>query len=111
MPAAIRTCWPSAALGLRPRQSGLRPQPSKAAAKRRLSFKEKHALETLPARIDALRAELAKLNARLSDPELHERDAAGFARASSRYAEVADELTAAEDEWLNLEILREEIEG
>ncbi len=87
------------------------PQPSKAAAKRRLSFKEKHALETLPARIDALRAELAKLNARLSDPELHERDAAGFARASSRYAEVADELTAAEDEWLNLEILREEIEG
>jgi ATP-binding cassette subfamily F protein uup len=84
------------------------PRPS---ARRRLSFKEKHALETLPVRMDALRSEIGALDARLADPDFHARDAAGFARASTRYAEARDELARAEDEWLSLEILREEIEG
>src|SRR5579872_126443 len=87
------------------------PPAPRPAGKRRMSFKDKHALETLPARIDGLRAELAALDAKLADPDFHARDAAGFARASSRYAEARDELSAAEDEWLSLEILREEIEG
>jgi len=87
------------------------PQSAKPSAKRRLSFKEKHALEALPARIDALRDELIKLDAKLADPDFHARDAAGFARISSRYSDVSAELAQAEDEWLSLEILREEIEG
>src|SRR5581483_7332059 len=70
----------------KPARSEIRAQ--RPAAKRRLSFKEKHALESLPARIDALRAELARLDAKLADPDFHGRDAAGFARASSRYAEA-----------------------
>jgi ATP-binding cassette subfamily F protein uup len=87
------------------------PQSAKPSARRRLSFKEKHALEALPARIDALRNELIKLDAKLADPDFHARDAAGFARISSRYSDVSAELAQAEDEWLSLEILREEIEG
>jgi ABC transport system ATP-binding/permease protein len=86
-------------------------QAAKPSAKRRLSFKEKHALETLPARMDALREELAKLDGKLADPDFHARDADGFARATMRYSDVNEELMQAEDEWLNLEILREEIEG
>jgi ATP-binding cassette subfamily F protein uup len=87
------------------------PQSTRANAKRRLSFKEKHALETLPARMDALRQELAKLDSTLSDPDFHARDPAGFAGASSRYSAGQEELARAEDQWLGLEILREEIEG
>jgi ATP-binding cassette subfamily F protein uup len=90
------------------RPETLGPKPN---AKRRLSFKEKHALETLPTRIEALRDELAGLDGKLSDPNFHARDAAAFTRVSMRYAEARDELTRAEDEWLSLEILREEIEG
>ena len=84
------------------------PKPN---AKRRLSFKEKHALEILPSRMDALRSEIGKLDTTLADPDFHARDAAGFARVSTRYAKARDELARAEDEWLSLEILREEIEG
>jgi ATP-binding cassette subfamily F protein uup len=87
------------------------PQAPRHGARRRLSFKEKHALEALPARIAALRGELARLDSALSDPDLHARDPAGFAGVSSRYAGAQEELARAEDEWLSLEILREEIEG
>jgi len=95
------------------------PKPEKAApreaarpaAKRKLSFNEKRALETLPARMETLRAELAKLEAALGDADLHRRDPAAFDRATHGYAEKQAELDRAENEWLELEILREEIEG
>jgi ATP-binding cassette subfamily F protein uup len=87
------------------------PQAAKPSAKRRLSFKDKHALEALPARMQTLREELAKLDARLADLDFHARDAAGFARVTARYSDANAELAQAEDDWLTLEIMREEIEG
>jgi ABC transport system ATP-binding/permease protein len=95
----------------KPTKSEAAVTPGRPSAKRRLSFKEKHALEMLPPRIDALRVALAKLAARLSDPDLHARDPADFAKISLAYSAKQDELARAEDEWLTLEILREEIEG
>jgi ATP-binding cassette subfamily F protein uup len=94
------------------------PKPEKApreaarsSAKRKMSFKEKHALETLPGRIEALRGEIAALERALGDAGLHGRDPSAFDRASRAYAEKRAELERAEDDWLELEILREEIEG
>jgi len=81
------------------------------AAKRKLSFNQKRALELLPARIASLRDEIAALEARLADVDLHGRDPAGFDRASHAYADKRAELDRAEDEWLALEILREEFES
>ncbi len=83
----------------------------KASAKARLSFKEKHALETLPARMEALRRDMGKLRALLDDPELYARDPAKFSKATEAYSKVESELGAAEEEWLELEIRREEIES
>jgi len=80
-------------------------------AKRKLSFKEKHALETLPARMEALRVEAARHKAVLADADLYRRDRAKFTAATEALANAATALNAAEDEWLALEILREEIEG
>ncbi|NLH81396.1 MAG: ATP-binding cassette domain-containing protein [Phyllobacteriaceae bacterium] len=81
------------------------------AKKRRLSFKEKHALETLPGKIEKLQKELAKLHEMLADPDLYARDPARFDKVSKAVEERQAALGAAEDEWLALEMLREEIEG
>jgi ATP-binding cassette subfamily F protein uup len=81
------------------------------AAKPRLSFKDKHALETLPARIAQLDREIATLQAQLADPGLYARDPAGFAARSSLLGRKQAEREAAEEEWLRLELLREELEG
>jgi ATP-binding cassette subfamily F protein uup len=80
-------------------------------AKRRLNFKEKHALEALPKQIEALQANLRRLQKRLDDPGLYTRDRQAFADASAALAAVQGELAAAEERWLELEILREAIES
>jgi ATP-binding cassette subfamily F protein uup len=96
------------------RSARVRPEPEPVparGAKRRLSFKEKHALETLPAKIDALAAQAAQLQARLADPGLFGRDPGAFNETGRKLAEIEARKMAAEEEWLTLEMLREEIEG
>ena len=97
----------------RPEPRKEKPQPAQPSApsKQKLSFKQKHALETLPARMTKLRADMAAAQKKLDDPTLYSRDAKGFATASSALETAAKELAAAEDEWLTLEMLREEIEA
>jgi len=77
--------------------------------KRRLSFNEKHALETLPARITALEAEIAKLTKVIADPDLFARDRAAFDKGSAALSTAQAELAKAEDEWLRLEDLRQSL--
>ena len=90
------------------RTSGSDPSPR---SKRKLSFKEKHALDTLPTTIDKLAAEIGKLQAKLADPALYTRDPAAFQATTSRLAAAQRELSAAEEQWLELETMREEMEG
>jgi ATP-binding cassette subfamily F protein uup len=88
-----------------------RASPTAAAGRRKLSFKEKHALETLPARIEALQGDVARLQRNLADPARFSRDPEGFSRSAAELARAEEALAAAEEEWLALEILREEVEG
>jgi ABC transport system ATP-binding/permease protein len=85
------------------------PAPA-ATPKRRLNFNEKHALETLPRTIEKLQAEIAKQQKLLNDPDLYAKDRKKFDDASAAIAKAQQELAAAEDRWLELEVLREEIE-
>ncbi len=99
-----------AAVAKQPRRvTEMRAQP--AAQPRRMSFNDRHALETLPARIAALQTEIAGLNAILADPDLYARDAARFGATTKSLAAARDALAAAEERWLTLEMLREEIDG
>ena len=74
MPAAIPT-WSRSAAMASPvrarRRSGAekadRPPAERAAPKRKLGFNEKRALETLPGRIEKLRADLGALERKLAD--------------------------------------------
>ncbi len=81
------------------------------SGKPRLSFHDQHALKTLPERIAALQESVRKLEARLQDPDFYARDPQAFAQASGSLAHAQAELSLAEEKWLELEILREEIEG
>src|SRR5262245_56184418 len=67
-----------------------------AAAKRRLNFNEKHALETLPKTIAKLQDEIAKHQRLLDDPDLYQRDRKKFDEASMAIAKAQDDLAAAE---------------
>ena len=82
-----------------------------SAPKSRLTFKDKHALETLPARIAALEADIAKLSKTIADPNLYAKDRAAFDKASAALAAAQADLAQAEDEWLRLEELREQVEA
>jgi len=80
-------------------------------AKKRLSFHERHQLETLPATMAKLKSAITKLQDKLSDPGFYARDAKAFTQASDLLATAQSELAAQEEAWLTLEILREECEG
>ncbi|WP_332693495.1 ATP-binding cassette domain-containing protein, partial [Bosea sp. (in: a-proteobacteria)] len=79
-----------------------------AAPKRKLSFNEQHALKTLPQQLGKLQTEAGKLNAALAG-DLYTRDPKLFAKATARLDEVTREIAEAEERWLELEMLREEI--
>jgi ATP-binding cassette subfamily F protein uup len=85
--------------------------PGAASERRKLTFKDKHALETLPVRIEALHEEIRTLRARLADDGFYARDAKGFAATAAKLSAAEAELAAGEERWLELEMLREEIEG
>ena len=54
---------------------------------------------------------MAALNAALVDPALYSRDPKGFAAKSARLGAAQAEIDAAESEWLDIEMLREELES
>jgi ATP-binding cassette subfamily F protein uup len=83
---------------------------SSNAPKRRLNFNEKHALEILPRTIAKLQAEIAKQQRFLDDPDLFKKDRKKFDSASDALTRAQKELAEAEEKWLELEVLREEIE-
>jgi ABC transporter C-terminal domain len=69
------------------------------------------ALSELPKKIDALHAEIASLHQSLADPDFYRQDARAFAVKTARLGVARSELEAAETEWLELEILREEFKS
>ena len=92
-----------------PRQT--KPARTKQSAPQRMRFNEQYALKALPERIANLEQELKTLGERLSDPTLFSQDPDAFAASVERHNAAQQELTAAEEEWLALEILREETES
>ena len=102
--APVKAAKPSGEAANKRADSGDEPK-----AKKRLSFKEKHALETLPARMASLEKEIVSLQAKLSESTLYAKDREAFEQASAALIKAQDELAEAEHRWLELELLREEI--
>ena len=90
-----------------PRAAPTPPPPAKS----RLTFKQQHALATLPGQIAKLEGEIAQVQAALASPGLYERDRARFERFTAALTAKQAELVKAEEDWLELEMLREAAEG
>jgi ATP-binding cassette subfamily F protein uup len=92
-----------------------KPKPEKApplsqtVARRKLSFKEQRALETLPARIAALEGEIAALRRDLEAPELFGRDPVRFNEVATKLEALQAELAAAEESWLSAALAQEDL--
>ncbi len=89
------------------RSRGSRDDAVSKPVARKLSFKDKHALETLPGRIAALEQEIVRLNAVLADPDLYVKQQAQFAAATKALHAAETSLAKAEEQWLALEMQRE----
>ena len=77
----------------------------------KLSFKHVHRLEVLPGEMAATEAEIEKLEAGLAAPDLYARDPDAFARLAGTLEAAKSRLIGLEDEWLELEEMREAVEG
>jgi ATP-binding cassette subfamily F protein uup len=80
-----------------------KPETDLPPAKRKLGFKEQRELEQLPARIEALDAEMAALAAAIQDPAFYRKDAKEIERTNLRMASIEAELAQAYVRWEALE--------
>jgi ABC transport system ATP-binding/permease protein len=79
------------------------PQPSPASGRgRKLTYKDQRDYDLLPARIEALGAQIARDEAALADPDLYTRDPARFAALMKAIEAARVEREAAEERWLEL---------
>mgnify|MGYP000022790789 CR=1 FL=1 len=81
------------------------------ATSKKLSYKQKFALESLPKKMEAVSASISALEDRIADPKFYERDPKGFSQTIAMLDKERASLAAMEEEWLELEMLREELEG
>ena len=83
----------------------------KPAKAQRLSFKHKHALEVLPGEMDALKSRIIKIEIELADDQLYSKKPERFNQLCKDLDVARDDLAAKEEEWLELEIMREELDS
>lgn len=86
-----------------------KPKAEKPLSK--MSYKHKFRLEKLPHEIATLEETITQCEAGLADPALFANDAAAFNTMAQRLETARQALAAAEEEWLQLEMQREEIEA
>jgi ATP-binding cassette subfamily F protein uup len=100
------------AAGGKPAVSAPKPLKQKAmggAAK--LSYKHRYRLEKLPDEMTALEGDIARAEAALADAELFTKDPKKFETNAAIIETAKAALAAAEEEWLQLEMLREAAEN
>jgi len=76
---------------------------TQGSVKRKLGFKETRELEQLPARIEALEADVAARAQAMHDPSFYKQDAAAIAAASAAMTALQAELDAAYARWQALD--------
>jgi len=91
--------------------AGERPAAQPREPAKKLSYKQKFALESLPKKMEEASAEIGRLEAKLSDPALYAKEPAAYQKLAAALDAERAKLTAMEEEWLELEMLREAIEG
>jgi ATP-binding cassette subfamily F protein uup len=77
----------------------------------KLSYKHKFRLEKLPKEIANFEELIGELEQEMANPELYTKDPKAFAKINEALQKTRSALATAEEEWLELEMLREEVEN
>jgi ABC transport system ATP-binding/permease protein len=85
-----------------PAEKQIEPLPLAEKNSRKLSFKEKHALETLPDKIAALERDIAKVETALAENGLYSKDPTRYQKLMALLPKLQADLLANEEEWLML---------
>lgn len=86
-------------------------KPEKTVSKGKLSFKQTHALEKLPIEIAKLEGEISKLQKALAAPDLFTKEPVKFQKYADALSSREASLAAKEEEWIELAMLKEELEN
>ena len=84
------------------------PQPRQAAAELQGQARARNPAEDHRQRC---RPKIEALQTKLDDPDFYARDRAAFEKVTAALGDVQPKIAAAEEQWLELEILREELAG
>ena len=77
----------------------------------RLSYNQQRLLEVLPQKITELETELQKIETALADSELYTQNPDKFNELTARHESVAAEIAQSENQWLEIQMLKEELEN
>ena len=83
--------------------------PAAPKAKGKLTFNDKHALETLPGEIEDLNAQLKALELKITDADFYDRDPNGFNAAILKMGKIQEEVAAKEEYWLDIEMRKDDL--
>ncbi len=81
----------------------------KKKSKQKLSFNQQHSLKILPKKIEGLSSSISKIQTQLDDPHLYTKDAKKFNELSKQLESLQKQLDESENNWLELEMLQEEL--
>jgi ATP-binding cassette subfamily F protein uup len=91
-----------------PRPAQAAPRPKTATAK--LTYNDQRDLDRLPGEIERIEGEIAKAEDALHDPDLYSSDPDRFHALTAKVAELRAEKEAAEERWLEVAAMAEELQ-
>jgi ATP-binding cassette subfamily F protein uup len=83
--------------------------PSGGAARNKLTYKDQRDLDRLPGEIERIEREMANAEASLADPDLYARDPHRFAELTKTLDTLRSDKHAAEERWLEVAAMAEEL--
>jgi ATP-binding cassette subfamily F protein uup len=85
------------------KEAGKKPPSTDVEKTRKLSFKERQELESMPARIEKLEAQISQLHDALADPSFYRKERDEIAKARAELEQLETDLAAAYERWYTLE--------
>ncbi|WP_349596916.1 hypothetical protein [Thalassospira sp. NFXS8] len=83
--------------------------PAKPKSKAKLSYKDQRDYDTLPGQIEKLEAEITQIEADLADGTLFTSNPDAFQKKLDRIEAARAEAAKAEERWLEVEMMRDEL--
>ena len=76
----------------------------------KLSYNQQRLLDVLPQKIADLEQQKTEIENALSDADLYSKDINTFNKLSEQHKQVIQEITDSENQWLEIQILKESLE-